>query len=109
MLILALLLATRTSPPSVPSDEVVVTGRRPDRLRRLRMTTARDRVTGATRCVLRRRSGDAALDAAVCDAVLACVPTVSTVEAMRACVAPTMDSLVASGIGWQAEAATDGR
>lgn len=91
------------------SDEVVVTAQRMERLKRLRMTTKLDRATGVTRCIFKRRSGDPALDAAICNAVLACIPKVKTVEEMRSCVAPTMDALVAKDVPWRAEAAKGSR
>lgn len=49
------------------------------------------------------------LDMTVCDAVLACVPKVETVDAMRACVAPTMDALTHGGVPWRADAVDNGR
>ncbi|WP_375428533.1 hypothetical protein [uncultured Sphingomonas sp.] len=98
MNLLALALAVQTAPPPTAVDNIVVTGRRMERLKRLRMTTKLDRATGVTRCIFKRRSGDPALDAAVCDAVLACVPNVKTVEEMRGCIAPSMDALVAKGV-----------
>lgn len=109
MILLAALLAAQTvSPPTAP-DDIVVTGRRMERLKRLRMTTKLDRKTGVTRCIFKRRSGDLALDAAVCNATLACVPKVKTIGEMRGCLAPTMDALVARGVPWQAGAARSGR
>ncbi len=109
MLLFAALLLEQTIAPPVPSEDIVVTGRRTERLKRLRMTTARDPATGATRCVFRRRSGDGALDTEVCNAVLSCVPEAKTIEDMRACVAPTMNRLVAKGVPWQADAPKGGK
>lgn len=94
--------------PSTP-EEIVVTGQRMERLKRLRMTTKLDRRTGATHCVFKRRSGDRALDDAVCNAVLACVPKVKTLEEMRVCIAPTMGGLVGMDTPWQANEAKGGR
>lgn len=105
MILFAMLLVAQTASPPPATDDVVVVGQRIKRLERLRMTTKLDRATGVTRCVFRRRSGDRALDAAICKAVLACVPTVQTIEEMRGCVAPTMDALVAQGTAWQADEA----
>ncbi len=99
-MIVLLLMQDISSP--VAENDIVVTGRRVERLKRLRMTAKPDPRTGITRCVYKRRSGDPALDAAVCDAVLACVPKVSTVKDMQACIAPTMNSLVGKGMPWQA-------
>ena len=109
MILLALLLAAQTAPPPTLADDIVVTARRMKRLKRLRMTTRLDRATGVTRCIFKRRSGEPALDAAVCTAVLACIPTVKTVAQMQGCVTPTMDALVARGTPWRAAAAKDGR
>ncbi len=102
MIVLTLLLLMQAVSPLVAEDDIVITGRRVERLKRLRMTARPDRRTGITRCFYKRRSGDPALDAAVCDAVLACVPKVSTVNDMRACVAPTMNRLVDKGVAWRA-------
>lgn len=109
MLVFSMLLAAQTPSLPVPSEDIIVTGRRLERLKRLRMTTTLDPATGITHCVFKRRSGDAALDVEICNAVLACVPKVNTVEDMRACVAPTMDRLVAKGVPWQADAAKGGK
>lgn len=108
MILVVLLLVAQMAPPPTTTDDIVVTGRRLERLKRLRMTTKLDRKTGVTRCIFKRRSGDPALDAAVCNAVLACVPQVKTVEEIRGCIAPTMDSLVTKGVPWRAEAAKGG-
>lgn len=108
MILLAALLAMQAAPPADPQGDIVVTGRRLQRLKRLNMTTRRDRGTGATRCVFKRRSGDPMLDEAVCNAVLACVPNVQTVDEMKACIAPTMDRLVADDVPWQTNAARKG-
>ncbi|WP_260596730.1 hypothetical protein [Sphingomonas endolithica] len=102
MILLTMLLAAQAAPPPAALNDIVVVGQRMERLKRLRMTTKRDRATGVTRCIFKRRSGDPTLDAAVCDAVIACVPKVKTVDEMRSCVAPTMDALVAKGVPWQA-------
>ena len=110
MILLAVLLSMQAAPVPVPaaSDDIIVTARRMEQLKRLRMTTKFNRKTGVTRCVFNRRSGYPALDAAVCNAVLACVPMVKTVDAMRICMKPAMDGLVAKGAGWQAEMAKGG-
>lgn len=105
MMLAALLAALQTAPAPPPPEDVVVTARRAQRLKRLNMVTALDRKTGATRCVFKRRSGDSALDTAVCDAALACVPWVETVEQMRRCLAPTLDALVAGAARWEAREA----
>lgn len=109
MILLAALLAAQAVPtPSAP-DDVVVIGQRLERIRRLRMTTKLDRKTGVTRCIFKRRSGDPALDTAMCDAVLACVPKVKAMDEMRGCLAPTMANLVAKEATWQAAKTKVGR
>ncbi len=109
MIVLTMLLLMQGISSPVIEDDIVVTGRRVERLKRLRMTAKPDRRTGITRCVYKRRSGDPALDAAVCDAVLACAPKVSTVKDMQACIAPTMNRLVGRGVPWQANPIKDDR
>ena len=107
MIALALLLAIQVPSAAVVEEQetIVVTANRMERLKRLRMTTKFDPKTRTTRCIYKRRSGVPALDAAVCDAVLACVPKVKTVEEMTACITPTMNRLVADDAGWEAGAA----
>lgn len=103
MILFALLLVAQTASSPIVQDEIVVTARRMERLKRLRMTTKLDRKTGITRCIFKRRSGDPGLDDTVCKAVLACVPKVKAVQEMRVCIAPTMDRLVAQGTPWRAD------
>ncbi|MEN3749643.1 hypothetical protein TPR58_20890 [Sphingomonas sp. HF-S3] len=74
-------------PPS--ADEIVVIG---ERMRRLKLSTKTDRKTGAPICVFRRRSGDPAFDAMMCEAVLTCAKTVKTVPQMETCVGPTVQA-----------------
>lgn len=64
---MALLLAVQavTPPAEPPGEDIVVTARR-RAARRLRIVTKTDRRTGDIRCVFKRRSGDAALDAGMC-------------------------------------------
>ncbi len=100
ILLAALLMSGQAVPP--PQDDIVVTARRMERLKRLRMTTKPDPATGMTRCVFKRRSGDPALDALVCDAVLACSAEASTMADVRTCLAPRIDPLMANGTRWQA-------
>ncbi|GGE82468.1 hypothetical protein [Sphingomonas prati] len=104
MILLAFALVAQTVPPPAATDDIVVTARRMERLKRLRMTTKLDQATGVTRCIFKRRSDDPALDSAVCNAALACVAKVKTVEEMRACIAPAMNALVAKDVPWSAEA-----
>lgn len=76
-----------TTPP--PQEEIVVVG---ERMRRLKLVTRTDRKTGLSRCVLKRRSGDAAFDTLMCDAVLTCAKTVKTRPQMKACIGPRVDA-----------------
>jgi hypothetical protein len=92
---MAMLLAAATlalqaeAAPTRPSpEEIVVVG---ERLRRLKLETRTDRKTGLTRCVFKRRSGDPAFDALMCDAVLGCARTVTTRSQMESCIAPRID------------------
>ena len=105
-MILALLLAAQAAAAPVAEAslapiDIVVTAQR---LKRLRLVTRRDPATGAVTCVFKRRSGYLALDDLVCRATLVCVPKVNTMAEMRACMAPTLDALVAHGVRWQANA-----
>lgn len=109
MILLAVLLAAQTAPLPIAPDDIVVTARRRERLRRLSITVKRDRATGSVRCFFKRRSGQPALDAAVCNAALACAQTAKVMEELRACIAPTMDALIEKGVPWRAGAAKDGR
>ena len=86
MLILIGVIAAQAAPPApVPSDEVVVIG---ERMKRIRVVTRRDRKSGATLCIVRRTSGDAGLDSAICDATLACAQTETKTEGMIDCLNP---------------------
>lgn len=109
MMLLAMMLAAQAVPPPTAADDIVVTARRMRRLKRLRMTTTLNRATGVTRCTFKRRSGDPALDMAVCTVVLACVPKVKTMVEMRVCIGPTLDALVATDVPWSAEASKSSR
>ena len=103
MILLVLLFLTQDAPPiAAGQDDIVVTARRAERLKRLRMTTRIDRKTGVTRCIFKRRSGDPALDAEVCGAVLDWVPRVATIAQMQACIAPTMNHLMDQRAAWTA-------
>jgi hypothetical protein len=68
-------------------QEIVVTA---ERLKRIRVNIKRDRKTGIQRCVVRRTSGDPALDAAFCAAVLPCAKTASRSAEMEACLLPRL-------------------
>lgn len=77
-----------TAPPPT-TDEIVVIG---ERMRRLKLGTKIDRKTGVQTCVFRRRSGDPAFDAMMCEAVLTCAKTVKTTAQMESCLAPTIQA-----------------
>jgi hypothetical protein len=67
-----------------PADaEIVVTG---ERLKRIRVVTKHDRKTGQKRCVVKRSSGDGALDTGFCEVVLGCARTAQKPKDMSACV-----------------------
>jgi hypothetical protein len=90
MLLAAALLAPQARPAPAPTpsaEEVVIVG---ERMRRLKLGTRTDRKTKAVRCVFKRRSGDAAFDALMCDALLRCARQVRTEAQMEACLAPTV-------------------
>ena len=87
-LLLALAPLAQAASPAPPSDdEIVVIGQR---LRNIRITAKRDRRTGAKRCVLKPTTGDPLFDAGICQAYLACVPTVRTGPEMEACMRPPL-------------------
>jgi hypothetical protein len=101
MILLATLFVLQSKPSVVAEDEIVVTARRIERLRRLSVSIKHDKKTDAYRCIIKRRSGDPSLDGIVCDAALTCAPKVQSREDARACMAPTMDALVARGAQWR--------
>jgi hypothetical protein len=92
---LALLLSVQAvTPVAEPSaEDIVVTGRR-QAARRLRIVTKTDLRTGDIRCVFKRRSGDAALDAGMCAGLLACAPVARTSAAVTACMTPVWKRLI---------------
>ena len=94
LLMLIALSAEMAAPPlaalKVPSDEVVVVGRR---IKHMRMVTRYDRKTGATACIVRRSSGDTELDDAVCEAVLACAKTEVREAELLACLRPRISAI----------------
>ncbi|GEM71678.1 hypothetical protein [Sphingomonas aquatilis] len=92
MIALALLLAV-TPVAEPPGEDIVVTGRR-RAARRLRIVTKTDRRTGDIRCVFKRRSGDAALDAGMCAGLLACAPMSWTSAEVTACMTPVWKRLI---------------
>ncbi len=76
------------APPTVAAaPEIVVLA---DRMRRLKLSTRTDRRSGKVTCVCKRRSGDAAFDTMMFDAVVTCAATVKTPAEMEACMATPM-------------------
>ena len=96
--------ATGAPEPSVPPpDDIVVRG---ERVRNLRITTKKDRATGAKRCIVKPSIGDADVDAQICAAYLACAPEAQTAREMEACLLPPLTALLRGyGERIQAEAA----
>ena len=84
------LLAAATEPVPDPGADIVIVG---NRMKRIRVVTRNDRKTGTTRCIVRRSSRDPALDAAFCDAVLACAATATKRDEMTACIGPRMERI----------------
>ncbi|WP_294211579.1 hypothetical protein [uncultured Sphingomonas sp.] len=78
------------------AEDIVVTARR-RAARRLRIVTKTDRRTGDIRCVFKRRSGDAALDAGMCAGLLACAPVARTSAQVTACMTPVWKRLIVGG------------
>lgn len=97
-MIVALLLGAvapaQAAPATVPAEDIVVIGRRLERIKHLRIVTRKDRATGSLRCMLKPSSGDPMLDTGVCDAYLTCLPTADTAPALEACMRPPIVSLV---------------
>ena len=87
MLLMLFALSAPIPAPPLPDADVVVVGRR---IKQMRMVTRYDRKTGRMACVVRRSSGDAALDGAVCEAVLACTKTKVREAELLACLQPRM-------------------
>lgn len=99
MIALALLLAVQAAAPAAepPPEDIVVMARR-RAARRLRIVTKTDRRTGDIRCVFKRRSGDDALDARMCDGLLSCAPTARTSAEVTACMTPVWERLIKGGV-----------
>ena len=76
-------------PPAASEEAIIVVG---ERMRRLKLHTKTDKKTGSVRCVFKRRSGDEAFDAMMCDAVRGCAATVRTSAQMEACLKPSLDA-----------------
>ena len=95
MIVAALLLAVQAvTPVAEPSAEDIVVMARRRAARRLRIVTKNDRRTGDIRCVFKRRSGDAALDARMCAGLLACAPVARTSAQVTACMTPVWKRLI---------------
>ena len=82
-------LPSQQPPPAASEEAIIVVG---ERMRRLKLRTRTDRKSGAVRCVFKRRSGDEAFDAMMCDAVRGCAATVRTSAQMEACLKPNLDA-----------------
>lgn len=95
MFVVALLLAQSTAPaPSVvePAPEEITIAAQ--RLKRFRAIMRKDKATGQMRCVVKRESGDPALDKGVCEAMLACAPTIQREADIQPCMAPAIAALL---------------
>jgi hypothetical protein len=89
-LLLAALVSSaqaQSPPPTAAEEEIVVVGQR---LRQLRFKTKFDRTSGTTRCVFKRRSGDAEFDDLMCNATIECAKTVRTRVQMEECLEPAI-------------------
>jgi hypothetical protein len=93
-MIALMLVAAQAGTPAAtapdPGADIVIVGQR---MKRIRVVTRHDRKTGATRCIVRRSSRDPALDAAFCEAVLACAATETKREGMNACMGERMTAI----------------
>lgn len=78
------------SAPADP-DEVIVNG---TRVRRLEIRVKTDRKTGVASCVLKRESGDPALDTALCREALACNIAPIKTRTLEACMSPRVGAVV---------------
>ena len=84
------LLTAQAEPVSDPGADIVVVGQR---MKRIRVVTRHDRKTGTNRCIVRRSSRDPALDAAFCEAALACAATETKREGMNACMGSRLTAI----------------
>ncbi|MES2338729.1 MAG: hypothetical protein V4537_11575 [Pseudomonadota bacterium] len=91
MMIAAMFLLVAQVQVEPPPDDIVVATKR---LSRLRVVMRKDRATGEMRCVFKRRSGDAALDQGVCDAMVVCTPKVKREADIRPCMEPAIRALL---------------
>lgn len=94
-LLAALAVAGQAAPPPTPAgdDDIVVIG---ERLKNLQIVTRKDRRIGVRRCMIEPSSGDAILDAGICETYTACAAQVDTATALRACMTPPLATLVAA-------------
>lgn len=89
--LLAAIQTGATPTPPDEGDDILVIG---ERLKHLRAITKSDRKTGVRRCIVKKSSGDRALDSSVCDALLSCAKVARVKAEMEACLAPRMAGLV---------------
>ncbi|MDJ0277186.1 hypothetical protein QLH51_10310 [Sphingomonas sp. 2R-10] len=87
---LALMLQQAAPPPAAPEDEITVIGRR---MRDMRFAVKYDRRRRAYRCIVRRTSGDPALDTAICDLGLRCTEGATSVARVEDCVKTGFETL----------------
>lgn len=97
MFVVALLLAQSTAPAPAPAvveptpEEITIAAQR---LKRFRAIMRKDKATGQMRCVVKRASGDPALDKGVCEAMLACAPKIQREADIQPCMAPAIAALL---------------
>ncbi|MFD1036627.1 hypothetical protein ACFQ15_18495 [Sphingomonas hankookensis] len=87
---LVLMLQQAVAPPAPPEDEITVIGRR---IRDMRFAVKYDRRRRAYRCIVRRTSGDPALDTAMCDRGLRCTRGGTSVAQIEGCVKQGFETL----------------
>ncbi|MBN2971606.1 hypothetical protein JW805_06205 [Roseomonas aeriglobus] len=95
MFVVALLLAQSTAPTSTvvePAPEEITIAAQ--RLKRFRAIMRKDKATGQMRCIVKRASGDPALDKGVCEAMLACAPKIQREADIQPCMAPAIAALL---------------
>lgn len=90
---LELMVVIPPSGAATPREEaeVVVTG---DRIRHLKLDVRADRKTGARTCLIKRASGDTALDAAVCAGATDCAQPGGRRSDLEACVNTKLDVIM---------------
>lgn len=82
--------ASQVTQSTASSDDIVVTA---ERMRRIRLVTRRDRKTGESRCIVRRSSGRADLDTAMCTETLACAAKATDAGSMTSCLELRMSAI----------------